>query len=63
MFVQVSHKFIYCSLGIIPKTSSRERIQENCSIFEFELTREDFHDLESIVPSDHHYCWNPTDIC
>ena len=33
---------------VIPKSSHRERVQENCDLFDFELTTEEIQTLDSV---------------
>ena len=48
-------------IGVIPKSSSPERVVENGRIFDFEITEEDMRLLNSLN-TDHHYCWDSTDV-
>ncbi len=46
---------------MIPKASTAARVRENADIFDFELSTEDVHVLDSL-DQNCHYCWNPDDI-
>jgi len=50
----------YLCIGVIPKASSRGRIEENCRLFDFDLAGADLAHLESGFSSLHRYCWDPT---
>ena len=50
---------------VIPKASSRKRIEENSKVFEFELSKDDMLELDGIsreFPEAHHFCWNPESV-
>lgn len=48
--------------GVIPKASSASRIQENSSIFDFELTSSDMDKLTGFYDPPRHFCWNPEGV-
>jgi len=46
------------NFGVIPKSRSLEHIQSNAEIFDFELTEDQMHRLQSL-DEDHHFAWDP----
>ena len=48
--------------GVIPKTSSVNRVQENSEIFDFSISEEDMTLLNESLDTSHHFCWDPTDV-
>jgi len=47
-------------LVVIPKSSRRERIQENARVFDFELSADEMRALDALS-EDYHTSWNPRD--
>ena len=50
---------------VIPKASSKERIEENSKLFDFDLKKDDMKALDDIskeFPEGHHFCWNPESV-
>ena len=47
-------------LIVIPKSSKKERIIENSSVFDFEISEEDMERLDEFNEN-LRTCWNPTD--
>ena len=45
----------------IPKSSQRSHIKENAEIFDFEISKEDMQNLDSLN-EDYHSTWDPTDV-
>lgn len=46
---------------VLPKSSNPERIEENCRIFDFELSKADMERLSSL-DCGHKYCWDPSEV-
>uniref|UniRef100_A0A8C7WMZ0 Zgc:101765 n=1 Tax=Oryzias sinensis TaxID=183150 RepID=A0A8C7WMZ0_9TELE len=46
---------------VLPKSSNPERIEENCRIFDFELSKTDMERLSSL-DCGHKYCWDPSEV-
>ncbi|XP_033103797.1 glyoxal reductase-like [Anneissia japonica] len=48
-------------IGVIPKSTNPEHIQDNSAIFDFELCSQDM-DMLNGLHSNTKYCWDPSDI-
>ncbi|KAJ0055842.1 hypothetical protein NL108_013822 [Boleophthalmus pectinirostris] len=49
------------NIGVLPKSSSPERIKTNAAIFDFSLSDEDMSKL-SALDCGQHFCWNPSHV-
>lgn len=48
-------------LVVLPKSSRRERIEENADVFDFQISGEDMEALDSL-DENLHTCWDPAEI-
>ena len=52
-------------IPVIPKASSKERIEENSKVFDLKLSKDDMTELDDIskeFPEEHHFCWNSESV-
>lgn len=49
------------NLAVIPKSIKKERIETNFQLFDFNISETHMQRLNALE-SNHHYCWDPTDV-
>ncbi len=46
---------------VIPKATTKERIEQNANVFDFEISQEDMNKLNS-MNKNYHCTWDPTTV-